>query len=280
MAVPQIIRELLESGVHFGHLKKHWNPKMKRFIFDRKKNIYIIDLEKTAEKLEEARDFVRKVVSRGGKVLFVATKKQLKDTVEELAKSCGMPYIVERWVGGFLTNFSTIQMRIKKYLELKERKSKGELEHLPTKEALRLNKELEKMERNYRGVVDLANLPDCVYIVDPKRENIAVREARRLSIPIIALIDTDSDPDMIDYPIPGNDDAIKSVRYITSRIVEAIKEVSGEVKVEDDSESKSDVGEVDTSEESSAQQEPVSEEEVVEEVSEEEQQKEEDENES
>ncbi len=224
MALPSIIKDLLENGVHFGHLSKHWNPKMKQFIFGKKKNIYIIDLEKTSKKIEEAKDFVRKVASSEGKILFVATKKQLRDTVENLAISCGMPYIVERWIGGFLTNASTIQARIKKYTELKESKDSGKLGKVSNKELLRINRELERMRRNYRGVVSLDQLPDCVYIVDPKRESAAVKEAHKLGIPIVALIDTDSNPEDIDYPIPGNDDAIKSVRYITNCLMEAISE--------------------------------------------------------
>jgi len=224
MALPDVVRDLLENGVHFGHLSKHWNPKMKRFIFGKKKNIYIIDLEKTAQKIEEAKDFVKKVASSGGKILFVATKKQLKDTIEGLAVSCGMPYIVERWIGGFLTNSSTIQARIKKYIELKEKKEKGQLGKVSNKELLRINREFDKMTKHYRGVISLDSLPDCMYIVDPKREGAAVREAHKLGIPIVALIDTDSDPEVIDYPIPGNDDAIKSVKYITNCLTNAISE--------------------------------------------------------
>lgn len=224
MILPEVIKSLLDNGVHFGHLSKHWNPKMKKFIFGKKKNIYIIDLEKTAQKLEEAKDFVKGIASSGGKVLFVATKKQFKDVMERLATSCGMPYVVERWIGGFLTNFNTIQTRIKKYIETKEKKEKDAFSKLPTKEVLIINRELEKMEKNYRGVASLNSFPQCIYIVDPKRETAAVREARKIGIPIIALIDTDSDPEIINYPIPGNDDAIKSVNYITSCLVEAILE--------------------------------------------------------
>ncbi|OPX30747.1 MAG: 30S ribosomal protein S2 [Candidatus Omnitrophica bacterium 4484_171] len=234
MALPDIIKDLLENGVHFGHLSKHWNPKMKRFIFGKKKNIYIIDLEKTAQKIEEAKDFVKKIASGGGKILFVATKKQLKDTIENLAVSCGMPYIVERWIGGFLTNSFTIQERIRKYIELKDKREKGQLGKVSNKELLRINREFDKMTKHYRGVVSLEGLPDCIYIVDPKREAAAVREARKLGIPIVALIDTDSDPETIDYPIPGNDDAIKSVKYVTvclrDAILEGIEEGTADIK--------------------------------------------------
>jgi len=224
MSLPEVIKELLENGVHFGHLRKHWNPKMERFIFGRKKNIYIIDLQKTVQRLEEAKEFVKKMASEGKKILFVGTKKQLREVIKEEAVSCGMPYVVERWVGGFLTNFNTIKERIKTYKELLEKRNKGEFEKLPHKEVVRLNRQIEKMERNYSGVVNLEELPGCIYIIDPKREFASVREANKLSIPVVALIDTDADPDVIDYPIPGNDDAMKSVRYITSCIAKAIRE--------------------------------------------------------
>lgn len=223
MALTEIIKELLESGVHFGHLSKHWNPKMKKFIFGKKKNIYIIDLEKTAEKIEEAKEFAKKIVQRGEKILFVATKKQLRDLIREQAASCNMPYVVERWVGGLLTNYSTIRSRIKRYVTLLEKRDNGEFDKMPRKEVTKLNREIERMEKIYSGLKNFDKLPACIYVVDPKREIACVKEANRLSIPIIALIDTDADPEVIDYPIPGNDDAIKSVRYITSLLVETIK---------------------------------------------------------
>jgi small subunit ribosomal protein S2 len=224
VTLPQVIKELLENGVHFGHLSKHWNPKMEKFIFGKKKNIYIIDLEKTAQKLDEAKEFVKKVAQSGGKILFVGTKRQLREVIKEEAISCNMPYVVERWVGGFLTNFTTIKRRIKEYVELIEKRNKGEFEKMPRKEVVKLNRKIEKMERNYSGVVNLEDLPACIYVVDPKREFACIREANKLSIPIVALIDTDADPEVIDYPIPGNDDAIKSVRYITSSIANSIRE--------------------------------------------------------
>lgn len=224
MALPVLIKNLLENGVHFGHLRKHWNPKMKPYIFGRKKNIYIIDLEKTSEKLQEAKEFLSHLAEKGGTILFVATKRQLKDIVAELAQQCQMPYIVERWIGGFLTNFSTMQKRMKQLLDIRKMKESGELEKLSNKEYLRIEKEYLKMEKNYRGVVGLHNLPDCLLLVDPKREYAAVREARKLGIPIVAIIDTDADPDQVDYPIPGNDDAIKSVRYLISELVLAIQQ--------------------------------------------------------
>jgi small subunit ribosomal protein S2 len=224
MALTEVIKELLENGVHFGHLSKHWNPKMKKFIFGKKKNIYIIDLEKTAEKIEEAKEFAKKIVQQSEKILFVATKKQLRDLMKEQAGSCNMPYVVERWVGGLLTNYSTIRTRIKRYVTLLEKRDNGEFDKMPRKEVTKLNREIERMEKIYSGLKSFDKLPACVYVVDPKREMACVKEANRLSIPIIALIDTDADPEVIDYPIPGNDDAIKSVRYVTSLLVEAIKE--------------------------------------------------------
>ncbi len=239
MSLPEIIKQLLEHGVHFGHLSKHWNPKMKKFIFGKKKNIYIIDLEKTVKKLEEAKEFLKDVAKRGGKILFVGTKRQIRETIKELALKVQMPYVCERWVGGFFTNFSTIRERIKKYVELKEKREKGEFDKLPHKEVVKLNKEIERMEKLYSGVTSMDTLPDCVYIVDPKREIACVKEANRLSIPIVALIDTDADPEVIDFPIPGNDDAIKSVRFITELLVEAIMEgkqespIKSEKKVEE-----------------------------------------------
>lgn len=235
MAIPETIRELLENGTHFGHLSKHWNPKMKKFIFGKKKNIYIIDLEKTAEKLEEAKEFVKKIAQKQGTILFVATKRQLRDTIKELASSCGMPYVVERWVGGFLTNFATIKDRIKKYVDLIDKRNQGKFDKMPGKEVVRLNREIERMEKNYSGVTSLEDTPDCIYVVDPKREVECIREANKLAIPVVALIDTDANPEVIDYPIPGNDDAIKSVRYVTSCIVDAISEGT---QVEDKSEKK------------------------------------------
>ncbi|MFH1772193.1 MAG: 30S ribosomal protein S2 [Candidatus Omnitrophota bacterium] len=224
MALPDIIKELLENGVHFGHLSKHWNPRMKRFIFGKKKNVYIIDLEKTAQMLQEAKDFASQVARRGGKVLFVGTKKQVRDTIKDLAVSCDMPYVVERWIGGFLTNFSTVKGRMKYYTGLLERRSSGGLEKLSNKEIVMINREISRMAKNYSGVISLNDLPECIYVIDPKKESACIREANKISIPVIALIDTDADPDVITHPVPGNDDAIKSVRYITSCIVDAIKE--------------------------------------------------------
>jgi small subunit ribosomal protein S2 len=227
MGLPDAVKNLLEHGVHFGHLSKHWNPKMKRFIFGKKKNVYVIDLEKTAQKLEEAKDFVKSTAKKEGKILFVATKKQLRYLIKEQAESCHMPYMTERWVGGFLTNFSTIKTRVNRYLTMLERKKTGEFDKLSHKEATRVNRDLERMEKSYSGVAGLTDYPKCIIVVDPKKEMACVREANKLSIPIVALIDTDADPDMIDYPVPGNDDAIKSVGYVVSQLIEAIREGQG-----------------------------------------------------
>ena len=224
MALPEIIKDLLENGVHFGHLSKYWNPKMKKFIFGRKKNVYIIDLEKTAKCLDEAKDFVRKVAQDGGKILFVGTKKQLRGIVKECAQDCGMPSVAERWVGGLLTNFGTIHRQILKYKSMLAKVDEGGLEKMPGKEVVRFKRELSRMEKNYSGMIDLEDLPDCVCLVDPKKEAACVSEANRLSIPVIALVDTDSDPDPIDYPVPGNDDAIKSVKCVMTHLVAAVKE--------------------------------------------------------
>jgi small subunit ribosomal protein S2 len=224
MALPEIIKNLLESGVHFGHLSKHWNPKMKRFIFGKKKNVYIIDLEKTAQKLQEAKDFVTQKAKDGEKILFVATKKQLRSTIKELAPSCGMPYVTERWVGGLLTNFSTVRRRVERYLELLKQRDTGGFDIMVKKEVVKINREIERMKSCYDGVTSLESLPGCVFVVDPKKEVACVREVNKLGIPIIALIDTDANPDIIDYPIPGNDDSIKSVKYVTSCLAEAINQ--------------------------------------------------------
>ncbi|MBU1121310.1 MAG: 30S ribosomal protein S2 [Candidatus Omnitrophota bacterium] len=224
MSLPQVIKELLENGVHFGHLSKHWNPKMKKFIFGKKKNVYIIDLEKTAQKLEEAKDFIQQIAQQGGKILFVATKKQLRDLIKEQAISCQMPYVIERWVGGFLTNANTVRVRVRKYAELVEQRDKGQLSKVTKKELVMLNREIDRMHKIYSGVVSLEGLPECIFVVNPKKEVACVREANKLGIPIVALIDTDANPEVVDYPVPGNDDAIKSVRYIVSCLSEAVNQ--------------------------------------------------------
>src|SRR5688500_1231452 len=223
------MRELLEAGVHFGHQTRRWNPKMKRFIFTERGGIYIIDLTQTSELLEEAYDFVRNIAQRGGTILFVGTKKQAQDSVVQEASRVGMPFVSNRWLGGLLTNWRTITDRIAHLHELRRLKTEGQLELLPAKERIGLLAELEKLESNLGGVADLKRQPDAVFIVDLKKEQLAVREARRLGVPIIALVDTNCDPDEADYIIPGNDDAIRSCGLIVRAIADGI--AAGQTKV-------------------------------------------------
>jgi small subunit ribosomal protein S2 len=218
------MRELLEAGVHFGHQTRRWNPKMRRYIFGERGGIYIIDLQKTLESLEDAQAFVRNLGERGGTVLFVGTKKQAQDSVEEEAKSSAMPYVNHRWLGGLLTNWRTIAERIEHLHELRRLKEEGQLDLLPPKERISMQGELEKLEANLGGVADMRKQPDAVFIVDLRKEQLAVREARRLGLPVIALVDTNCDPDEADYVIPGNDDAIRSCSLIVRAIGEAIRE--------------------------------------------------------
>jgi small subunit ribosomal protein S2 len=217
------MRELLESGVHFGHQTRRWNPKMKRFIFGERGGIYIIDLQKTAESLDEAQSFVRNLAERGGTVLFVGTKKQAQDGIEGDAKRVGMPYVNHRWLGGLLTNWRTISERIEHLHELRRLRDEGQLALLPPKERISMQGELEKLESNLGGVADMRKQPDAVFIVDLKKEQLAVREARRLGLPVIALVDTNCDPDEADFVIPGNDDAIRSCSLIIRAIADGIE---------------------------------------------------------
>ncbi len=223
------MRDLLEAGVHFGHQTRRWNPKMKRFIFTERGGIYIIDLTQTSELLEEAYDFVRNLAERGGTILFVGTKKQAQDSVAQEAARVGMPYVANRWLGGLLTNWRTITDRIAHLHELRRLKSEGQLELLPAKERITLLAELEKLESNLGGVADLRRQPDAVFIVDLRKEQLAVREARRLGVPIIALVDTNCDPDEADFIIPGNDDAIRSCSLIVRAIADGIAAGKGKV---------------------------------------------------
>jgi small subunit ribosomal protein S2 len=218
------MRELLEAGVHFGHQTRRWNPKMKRFIFTERNGIYILDLQQTMGGIEKSYRFVRDLVAKGGTVMFVATKKQLQDVVEEQAGRAGVAYVNFRWLGGMLTNFRTIHDRIKRMNELEEMISSGAIEGLTKKEGLRLQREHEKLARNLRGLKDMDKAPDAVYILDTKKEEIAVREAKKLGIPIVAVLDTNSDPDDVDYGIPGNDDAIRSGALLTRIIADAVIE--------------------------------------------------------
>ena len=218
------MRELLEAGVHFGHLTRRWNPKMAKFIFGKRQDIYIIDLHKTLTQLEQAYAFVRDKVAEGGTVLFVGTKRQAQEPIEEAAKSCGMFYVTTRWLPGTLTNFATIRSRVEYLNELREMERNGTMDLLPKNESVRLRKQLAKLEQLLAGIEKMERLPDILYVVDIRREEIAVREARKLGIPIVAIVDTNCDPELIDFPIPGNDDAIRSIRLITGKIAEAVRQ--------------------------------------------------------
>ena len=218
------MKELLEAGVHFGHQKERWNPKMKKFIFTERNGIHIIDLQQTIKYFEEAYDYIADLVANGGTVLFVCTKKQGQDIVEEEAKRCGMYYVNKRWLGGTLTNFQTIRKSVYKLKMLKKMEEEGVLEQLPKKEAVRLRRKKEKLEKYIGGIENMNRLPDALFIVDIVREENAVREARKAGVPIVALVDTNADPDLVDYPIPANDDAIRAIKLLTSRIADAVLE--------------------------------------------------------
>ncbi len=218
------MKALLEAGVHFGHQTKRWNPKMRPYIFSDRHGIHVIDLQQTARLLQEAQDFARDIASNNGRIVFVGTKKQAQDTVRTEAGRCGMPFVDRRWLGGTLTNFVTIRSRLRYLRELERRVYGGEIENLPKQEQIRTHRELQKLQESLGGLRDLTQLPAAIFVVDPKRETIAVAEARRLNIPIIAMVDTNCDPDLVDYVIPANDDAIRSVRLIASRIADAVIE--------------------------------------------------------
>ena len=228
------LRELLEAGVHFGHQTRRWNPKMRRFIFGERSGIHIIDLQKTEVLLDRAQQFAGNVAGRGGTVLFVGTKKQARDTVREAADSCGMPYIDKRWLGGLLTNFQTVNKRIKRLHELTEWTESGQMDLLPTRERIAAQKEHAKLTYNLGGVRDMQRPPDAIFVVDLKTEAIALREAQRLRIPIIGLVDTNCDPDPVDFVIPGNDDAIRSCKVIVEAIAGVVSEESGRFRAEEE----------------------------------------------
>jgi small subunit ribosomal protein S2 len=217
------MKELLEAGVHFGHQTRRWNPKMKRFIFTERGGIYIIDLQQTQELVDEAHNFAKAIAERGGSVLFVGTKKQAQDSVRDEAKRVGMPYVNNRWLGGLLTNWRTISDRIQRLHELRGLKQESMLDLLPAKERIQMEAELEKLESNLGGVADMRRQPDAIFIVDLRKEQLAVREAKRLGMPVIALVDTNCDPDEADYVIPGNDDAIRSCSVIVKAIADGIE---------------------------------------------------------
>ena len=218
------MKQMLEAGVHFGHQTRRWNPKMKRFIHGERSGIYIIDLKQTLVRTETAYTYVRDLVAGGGTVLFVGTKKQAQDAIESYAEKCGMPYVNERWLGGMLTNFETIAKRVGKMKEYERMRDSGEFEAMPKKEALMISRELDKLLRNLRGMRSMTKLPDAIFVLDTKKESIAVTEANKLGIPVIAVVDTNCDPDVIDYVIPGNDDAIRAGELMARVIADAVLE--------------------------------------------------------
>ena len=218
------MKQLLEAGVHFGHQTRRWNPKMARYIFTERNGIYIIDLQKTVKKLEEAYMFIREVAAEGGNVMFVGTKKQAGDSVKEEAERAGAYYVNARWLGGMMTNFTTIRRRVARLQQLRKMSEDGTFDRLPKKEVVKLNLEIEKLEKYLGGIEKMDKLPGALFVVDPRKEKIAVSEARKLGIPIVAIVDTNCDPDEVDYVIPGNDDAIRAVKLIASTMADAIIE--------------------------------------------------------
>ncbi len=220
----ELIKKLLEAGVHFGHQSRRWNPKMKKFIFGERGGIYIIDLEKTVDRLNAARDFIRDAAAKGGKILFVGTKKQAQDVIEEEAKRCGGFYVKNRWMGGLLTNLETVKKSVKKLNDIEKMENNGTVGRLTKKEASLLMKEKDRLLRDLGGIREMPVVPQVLFVVDTKKEEIAVAEANRLGLPVVGLIDTNSDPELIQYPIPGNDDAVKSIKFITALMVDSILE--------------------------------------------------------
>lgn len=231
MAQKVNVKTLLEAGSHFGHQTRRWNPKMKPYIFGERNGIYILDLKRTLIELDRAYTFMRQIAAKGGTVLFVGTKKQAQEPVSEQAARCNMPYVNSRWLGGMLTNFTTMRSRVNRMEELEAMIEDGRMELLPKKEQILLGKELEKLQKNLGGIRDMRRTPSAIFVVDTKREEIAIAEARRLRIPVIAMIDTNSDPDVVDYGIPANDDAIRSVQLITSLMADAVLAGSGKEQI-------------------------------------------------
>ena len=218
------LQELLDSGVHFGHQTRRWNPKMRRFILGERNGIYLIDLRKTLVGIESSYAYVRDLVAGGGTILFVGTKKQTQGPIADYAEACGMPYVNQRWLGGMLTNFSTVAGRVKRMVELRSMQRAGDFENMPKREALRHTRELDKLQRNLGGIANLDRLPDAIFVIDTKKEHIAVTEARKLGLPVVAVVDTNCDPDLIDYVIPGNDDAIRAGALLCRVIADAVVE--------------------------------------------------------
>ena len=228
------MKQLLEAGVHFGHQTRRWNPKMAKYIFTERNGIYIIDLQKTVKKVEEAYKFVKEVAETGKPILFVGTKKQAQEAIKEEAERCGMYYVNERWLGGMLTNHKTIQTRINKLRDLERMENEGVFNVLPKKEVIKLRAEKEKLEKYLNGIKDMPELPGAIFVVDPRKENIAIQEAHRLGIPVIGIVDTNCDPDELDFAIPGNDDAIRAVKLITGAMATAI--IEGRQAIADEAE--------------------------------------------
>lgn len=218
------MKQLLEAGVHFGHQTRRWNPKMAEYIFTERNGIYIIDLQKTVKKVEEAYEFIKEVAASGKSILFVGTKKQAQESIEFEAVRCDMFYVNQRWLGGMLTNFKTIKKRIERLKELEQMENDGTFEILPKKEVIKLKAEKEKLEKNLNGIKNMNDLPGAIFIVNPRKEKIAIQEAHILGIPVVAIVDTNCDPEEVDYPIPGNDDAIRAVKLLTSKIADAVIE--------------------------------------------------------
>ena len=218
------MKQLLEAGVHFGHQTRRWNPKMARYIFTERNGIYIIDLQKTVRKMEEAYNYVKTLSSEGGTILFVGTKKQAQEAMKDEALRCNMFYVNERWLGGMLTNFQTIQKRIDRLRKLEEMEEQGTFALLPKKEVLQLRHEMERLQKYLAGIKDMKKLPDAIFVVDPRKEHLAIAEAHKLGIPVVGTVDTNCDPDEIDYAIPANDDAIRAVKLLTAKIADAILE--------------------------------------------------------
>ncbi len=227
------MKQLLEAGVHFGHQTRRWNPKMAEYIYTERNGIYIIDLQKSVGKVDEAYYAIKNVVAEGGKILFVGTKKQAQDSIKSEAERCGMYYVNERWLGGMLTNFKTIQSRIARLKQIEAMSQDGTFEVLPKKEVIELKKEWDKLEKNLGGIKDMKNIPDAIFVVDPKKERICIQEAHVLGIPLIGIADTNCDPEELDYVIPGNDDAIRAVKLIVAKMADAVIEANQGVQMTD-----------------------------------------------
>lgn len=218
------IKQLLEAGAHFGHQTSRWHPRMKSYIFTKRNGIHILDLEQTAGLLDKACSFIRQIVAEGGHVLFVGTKKQAQESIEEESKRCGMYFINQRWLGGVLTNFATIQTRIDHLVRLEDQQARGEFNRLPKKEALKLGEQIAKLNRQMGGIKEMTSLPSVMFIIDPMKEKIALAEAKRMGIPVVSVVDSNCNPDSIDYPVPANDDAIRAIRLICSKVADAVME--------------------------------------------------------